>query len=149
MHSDLEQVKPKTNLPKPTSKKIGNVLLCTMVTTIFRKNQNLCYVDFLWIKKALKAFRSFKKQLFKLLMKNVAPCTDADSYDITDIDNANEELENVNVNLSDVNNGSNVQNEIIECVDQERINDEESPNTNSDVAPIPRRSTYIKLFHIV
>ena len=75
----------------------------------------------------------------------VLPCTSANSDDIVDIDNENEESENVNVNLSDVSNGSNMQNESIERHDQEEIIvGEEAPNINSDVNPVPRRSTRIR-----
>ena len=77
-------------------------------------------------------------------LKDVAPCTSANSDDIVDIDNENEESENVNVNLSDVSNGSNMQNESIERHDQEEIIGEEAPNINSDVNPVPRRSTRIR-----
>ena len=79
-----------------------------------------------------------------VLLKDMAPCTSADSNDIVNIDNENEESENVNVNLNDVSNGSNMQNESIEHDDQEKIIEEESPNINSDVTPTPRRSTYKK-----
>ena len=54
-------------------------------------------------------------------LKDVAPCINANSNDIIDIDNENEELKNVNVYLSDVSNGLNMQNESIECHDQEEI----------------------------
>ena len=43
-------------------------------------------------------------------LKDVVPCTSADSDYIINIDNANKESKNVNVNLNDVTNGSNVQN---------------------------------------
>ena len=74
-------------------------------------------------------------------LKDVAPCTSANSNDIVNIDNENEESENVNVNLNDVSNGLNMQNESIEHDDQEKIIEEESPNINSDVTPMPGRST--------
>ena len=77
-------------------------------------------------------------------LKDVAPCTSANSDDIIDIDNENEESENVNVNLSDVSNGSNMQNESIERHDQKEIIGEEAPNINSNVTPVPRRSTRIR-----
>ena len=41
-------------------------------------------------------------------------------------------------------NGSNVKNKNIERDDQEKINEEESPNTNFDVGPLPRRTTRIR-----
>ena len=77
-------------------------------------------------------------------LKDMGPCTSADSNDIVNIDNENEESENVNVNLSDVGNDSNMQNESIERHDQERIIEEESRNINSNVTPVPRRSTRIR-----
>ena len=77
-------------------------------------------------------------------LKDMAPCTSANSNDIFNIDNENEKAENVNVNLSDVRNGSNMQNESIKRHDQEKIIGEESPNINSDVTPVPRRSTCIR-----
>ena len=79
-----------------------------------------------------------------VLLKDVAPCTSADSDDIANIYNANEESENVNVNLNNVTNGLNMQNESIEHDDQEKIIEEESPYINFDVTPVPRRSTRIK-----
>ena len=57
-------------------------------------------------------------------LKDVAPCSSADSNDIVDIDNENEESENVNVNLNDVSKGSNMRNESIERDDQEKIIEE-------------------------
>ena len=79
-------------------------------------------------------------------LKNVAPCTSTDSDDIVNIDNVNEESENVglNVNLNDGTNGLNMQNESIEHDDQEKSIEEESPNINSDVTPVPRGSTRIR-----
>ena len=77
-------------------------------------------------------------------LKDVAPCTSVDSNYIVNTDNENEESENVNVNLSDLSNGSNMQNESIERHDQEKIIKEESPNINFDVTPVPRRSTHIR-----
>ena len=77
-------------------------------------------------------------------LKDVAPCTSAESNDIVNIDNKNEESEKVNVNLNDVSHGSNMQNESIERDDQEKIIEEESPNINSGVTPVPRRSTPIR-----
>ena len=46
-------------------------------------------------------------------LRNVPPCASTDNDDITDINNANEESENVRVNLNNVTNGLNVQNENI------------------------------------
>ena len=46
-------------------------------------------------------------------LKDVAPYTSADSNNIVNIDNKNEESEKVNINLNDVSNGSNMQNESI------------------------------------
>ena len=77
-------------------------------------------------------------------LKDVSPCTSADSDYIINIGIANKKSKNVNVNLNDVSNGSNIQNENIEGNDREKINKEESPNINSDVAPVPRRSTRIR-----
>ena len=77
-------------------------------------------------------------------LKDVAPCTSADSNDIVNINNENEESENINVNLSDVSNGPNMQNESIERDDQEKIIQEESLNINSDITSVPRRSTRIR-----
>ena len=59
------------------------------------------------------------------LLKDVALCTSANSNDIVNNDNENEELENLNVNLNDVSNGSNMQNESIERNDREKIIEEE------------------------
>ena len=38
----------------------------------------------------------------------------------------------------------NMQNESIERDDQDKIIEEESPNSNSDVTPVPKRSTRLR-----
>ena len=77
-------------------------------------------------------------------LKDVTPYTSADSNDIVNIDNKNEESENVNVNLNDVSNGSIMKTESIKRDDQDKIIEEESPNIDFDVTPVPRRSTRIR-----
>ena len=52
-------------------------------------------------------------------LKDVAPYSSVNSDDITNIDNAIEELENLDLN--DITNGLNVQNENIERDDQEKL----------------------------
>ena len=85
-----------------------------------------------------------KRKRNNCFIKDVTPCTSADSNDIVNIDNKNEESENVNVNLNDVSNGSNMKTESIKRDDQDKIIEEESPNIDFDVTPVPRRSTRIR-----
>ena len=52
---------------------------------------------------------------------DVVPCTSVNSDNITNIDNASEESENVNVYLNNVTYGLNVSNENIELDDQGKL----------------------------
>ena len=73
-----------------------------------------------------------------ILLKDIARYISIDSNGITDIDNANKESENVIVNLNDFTYDLNVQNQNNERDDRKKINQKESSNTNSNVAPVPR-----------